>query len=72
MEGRKVDMFKNLRQILNENATDSYYNINCIKSNHKGSLTNSSNQKLVLFPSSVLFSDGFFFLWKRGGDFMNK
>ena len=71
MDGRKVDMFKNLRQILNEKTTDSYYSINCIQNNHKGSLTNSSDQKLVLFPSSVLFSDGFC-LWKRGGDFMKK
>lgn len=52
-------MFKNLRQILNEKTTDSYYSVNCIKNNHKGSLTNSSDQKFVLSPSSVLFSDGF-------------
>lgn len=59
MDGRKVDMFKNLRQILNEKTTDSCYSVNCIKNNHKGSLTNSSDQKFVLFPSSILFSDDF-------------
>lgn len=71
MEGRKVDMFKNLRQILNENATDSYYNINCIKIIIKAVLLIQVTKNLYFSPP-LYYLVMAFFLWKRGGDFMNK